>query len=531
MKRCPFCDKIDISGLYLHYKSLFWVMRFNEQLPNLSFKKWLLDSKENHFLLLLSHSIIVFEFIWFKLYFYYPNIFPDSIDYIAGAIENRSISFRPIGYIKFLQAVHFISSSHIALISVQYILLQLSITYLLFSISYLFSLSKWIFRILLIGCIINPLVYHLSNMVSSDPLFTALSLLWLAQILWLLARPGIALLISHAIVLLLAFTVRYNALYYPLISVTIILFSQVSVKAKLLGIAFAFALLGSFIVFTRLQFKKLTGIAQFAPFNGWMTVVNALAVYCHADYLDKPQSMPSKFQQLHQQVNEYIDSLHHTKHGKIHREAPYFMWQKQSPLYRYLNGKLPLNYYFHPDFKQWASVASFYEEYGLLIIKKHPILYFKYHIMQNLSIYNNSWLEFIGEYKVSYKRIGPEARLWFQIKPFNSIIVRHPLDIIKHVATAHKITTGLIVFLCPILIVLMKLNKSKTRFSKALPWLFLIWIFNLAFTILACLPTFRYLVFQFFLTFILDVLILDELFRFLISIKMQRILTKTIPRA
>lgn len=494
-------------------------MLFKEQLPNQSFLKWLLNGRENKFLLLTSIVIITIKFIWFKMDYPYPNFFPDSYDYIAGAIESRSISYRPIGYSKFLQIVHFFSSSHMLLVTVQYALLQLSILYLLFSISYLLAPGKWCFRIMFIGCTMNPLVLHLSNLISSDPIFTMLSLVWLAQLLWIIARPESGLLILHAIVLALAFTMRYNALYYPLVSFAIILFSQTSAKVKLSGIAFCLLLLGSFVIFTRLQFKKLTGEAQFAPFNGWITVVNALVVYYHADPLDAPWSMPPKFQQLHQLVNKYIDSLHRVKHVAAFETAPFFMWSEKSPLYLYWGSRLPLNYYFHPDFKQWATLAPFCQEYGTLLIKRHPELYLKYHLGKNLLAYNDTWLEYMGQYFAEYSSMGSEVRQWFQIKPFSTKIARPHLNAIAYVAIAHQIMTVLLMlFLFPAFIT-MKKTTNSSRQSKTLAWMIFIWWCNLGFTILASYPSFRYLAFQILLNFLLDMLLLEFVIK---CIKLQK---------
>lgn len=492
-------------------------MLFNERVSNQSFTKWLLNSRESRLLLLLSFIVIIFQFIVFKIAYPYPNFFPDSYDYIATAIENRSISYRPIGYSKFLRIVHFFSSSHLVLIAVQYILLQLTLVYLIFSIGYLFAPGKWTLRILLMCCITNPLVYHLSNLVSSDGLFTTLSLIWLTQLLRILSQPGRSLIISHGIILLLAFAVRYNALYYPLISIAVILSSQTTTKTKLIGIAFTLTLLGSFVIFTMLQFKKTTGVAQFAPFNGWITVVNALSVYYHIDSLDAPKSIPPKFQQLHQLVNKYVDSLYHIKHKKKYESASFFMWRKQSPLYQYLGNKLTLNYYSHPDFKQWVAIAPFYEEYGLLLIKKHPALYLKHHISKNLLTYNSPWIEYLGLYETW---MGQEIQDWFETKSYTKSEAPIPqIKIIKYISLVH----GFINPLLPLLFstFLITTISSKKRYSRIrlLNWMMFIWISALAFTIVASYPSFRYLAFQFVLTFILDVLILDQLIKSLKPIK------------
>jgi hypothetical protein len=76
----------------------------------------------------------------------------------------------------------------------------------------------------------NPLSLHLSNMVNSDGLFLALSIMWFALLLWIIYKPSNKIIYWHTILLFAAFTVRYNALVYPLIALLAFRLSKLSLR-------------------------------------------------------------------------------------------------------------------------------------------------------------------------------------------------------------------------------------------------------------------------------------------------------------
>ena len=187
-------------------------MLFKQTISNLPFKHWLWNDKENKQFLCFSTIIMMVSFGWLKYLYPFPNFIPpDSYSYLQAAYRNSYINTWPIGYSKFLQLAGAFSHSHVMLVIVQYLLLMASVLYFLFSIRYLLCVNKKIFILLLILSIANPLLPHIVNFVSSDCLFTALSLVWIIQLLWFIQQPTLKLLIVHAMVLLLAFSVRYTA--------------------------------------------------------------------------------------------------------------------------------------------------------------------------------------------------------------------------------------------------------------------------------------------------------------------------------
>jgi len=158
--------------------------------------------------------------IWalFKWAYPFPDFFVDSYTYIQAAADHDSISYRPIGYSLFLRGMHSISAESIFLVTIQYALVQSASLYLFFSLRRCFGLPAGTQRILLAFILLDPLVPYVSNCVSSDALFTALSLVWIAGLLELVRHPSWWRLAGTTILLAMIFTIRYNALYYPVVA-------------------------------------------------------------------------------------------------------------------------------------------------------------------------------------------------------------------------------------------------------------------------------------------------------------------------
>src|SRR5258708_30595417 len=97
-------------------------------------------------------------------------------------------------------------------------------------------LNKRINWILVSVNILNPIRLHLSNFVSSDAIFVGLSLFWFSSLLWVLVHPKLKLLCLHSLALFLAFSFRYYALYYPIISIFVLALVRSKCVFQLKGI-------------------------------------------------------------------------------------------------------------------------------------------------------------------------------------------------------------------------------------------------------------------------------------------------------
>jgi len=478
-------------------------MLFQNNISNIPFKQWLLQDRENNLLLKLCIVVIILLFAGFKFLYPFPNFMPpDSESYVDAAVNNQLINLWAIGYSKFLRLFSCFTSSHVALVWFQYLLLQTSVLYFLFSIRYLLSPDKWLFRVFLGISVFNPLLPHISNFVSSDVLFTALSLLWFTQLFWILYQPNRRLLIWHAIVLLLAFMVRYNSFFYPCISIVVILLTHLHMRIKLLSITLIIILLVAFTGSTICQYYKDTGTLQYSVFGGWLIGSNALYGYAHAQP-DPPERLPARFQALHRIVNKHMDSIRHLPVRPDAEVAIYYFWNFQSPLWVYMNKK------WEKDtaagyFKRWASVAPLYADYGSYLITRHPGLFLRYYVWPNFVKYYAPPAKFMGSYNLGNETVVPLIAQWFGWKSNRiydyfrnkEIIIVEPFSIISAVVNLLFIT-------CFITFVYLgELRRCSPLSRKILLLTLVVWFGNMVFSVLSAPIELRYQLFPLIITII-----------------------------
>src|SRR5690349_15618819 len=100
----------------------------------LSFKTFLFQNKNNRRVLWLAAGAIIIQFAVFKYLYPFANfIHGDSFKYLEAADNNSTISIYPIGYSKFLRLVSIFAKPDIVLVGLQYLLIQLSALFLLFT--------------------------------------------------------------------------------------------------------------------------------------------------------------------------------------------------------------------------------------------------------------------------------------------------------------------------------------------------------------------------------------------------------------
>lgn len=253
------------------------------------------------------------QLIVFKIWYPYASfINGDSYSYLETAYHNMSINIYPIGYSMFLRLFSVFTRSDVALVSFQYILALTSIMAFLFTLFYFYRPSKPIKNILFCFMLFNPVLLYLANYVSSDAFFLSLSLIWFTQLFWIIHKPTKKLIIINAMILFIAFTVRYNALFYPFIAAITLFQGKKSLGYRLGGIILSFLLIGCFVLYTGNKYYELTGYKQFTPFTGWQTANNALYAFRYVDSL-KRVNVPAKFQALDKIVRTYFDSTRDIK--------------------------------------------------------------------------------------------------------------------------------------------------------------------------------------------------------------------------
>ncbi|MBN9383509.1 MAG: hypothetical protein J0H74_22315 [Chitinophagaceae bacterium] len=369
--------------------------------------------------LLSAGALSLILFFIFKLLYPHPFMVMDSYVYIRPLVEGRNVNSFPMGYTWFLQLFSFFSRSATLLVWVQYLLLEASFLLFFFSLLYFFHPgSKWMKVLLFLFFFVNPLFLYCSNFIMSDALFTTLSILWITQLMWIMTRPRPYMILIHALLLLLVFTVRYNALYYPFIAAFILLAARMRPWLKVAAIALQFLFIGGFIQYTRGEMERSSGVRQFSPFGSWRMANNALYMYGHVCQ-EKDDTVPARFATLDLMVKRYfravrwVDDLSDARSG-----GAFYAADGGSPLLQYKVRQYGQDSVFL-DLRTFGLVAPLYSAYGTYLARKYPIAYCRWFLWPSTIRYAISPTEVFSSLSPFYLRqddIGREASSWFGLK-------------------------------------------------------------------------------------------------------------------
>ena len=344
----------------------------------------------------------------FKLLYPYPNLVLDSYYYVKAAVLDLDTNAWPIGYSKFIRVFNLFSHSDNLLVGIQYLFLQLTCLVFFFTWLFLFRPAKLTGHLLFVLLFINPLFLYCSNYILSDPLFIGLSILWISQLLWVIYRPRPYMIITHALLLAAAFTVRYNALYYPIIGTLAFILSRQRIWLKLTGIFLPVALMAVFILYTSGKVADITGERQFSAFGGWKMANDALYMYAHF-YMSKTAPVPEKFRTLDSMAKQYF--VAYKDSGDLlksdYTSGSFFMFAGESPLVQYMFHQVGIQWRWpFLNTKEWLSVGPFFQAYGIYLIREHPVAFARWFIWPNFLRYINPPGEVFGS-KMPFHLIEP----------------------------------------------------------------------------------------------------------------------------
>jgi hypothetical protein len=458
-----------------------------------SFRDFVWRNKWNRALLIFAGVAYLVQFLVFKSLYHFANYMPDSYAYIEAAARNLDVNMWPVAYSKFLRVVSAFTHSDTLLVGLQYFFMQLSGLYFLGSVLYLFRPGRAISIILALFFLFNPMPLYLSNYISADALFTGLSFLWIAQLLWILVKPRPWQFFTQAVLLLLVFTVRYNAIYYPIIAALAFILSRQKVWMKGAGIALGCLLVFFSISYTSNKMKEETGKRQFSAFGGWQLANNALYMYEHV----KPspaEKVPAKFAKLEGMVRQHMDTLSKVKFTKEDSTTNYFyLWNGKGPLIQYMAREWKKDST-TPYFKRWASEGPLYQEYALWLIRKYPLQFAETFLWPNALKYAVPPLEFLGVYNMGGDSVGKMAKDWFNYKSqkVQNHVKDHQGSSLHWYPVFSCLANIFLVISLVGFLIFQGMQKATPAYSKALLLVLSIWAINMGFSVLASPIVMRY---------------------------------------
>jgi hypothetical protein len=476
-----------------------------------SFRDFLFKDKRNRTILILAAVAMVIQWGVFKWFYPFASfIHGDSFSYLSAAYHNFSINTYMVGYSNFLRFVSLFTKSDLIFTFVQYLLIETSVLFLLFTTFYFYIPGKVIRLIALVFMVCNPLFLHLANLVSSDGYFLALSMIWMGTLLWIIHKPSIQTILIHFFALYLAFTTRYNALIYPVISVCTFCLSKMPLRKKLAGMAGCLLVCGVFIIFTMYQYKKLTGVWQYSPFSGWQLANNAMYTFRYVAKNER-KPVPKKFMSIHNMVCEYFDSTRDLSKNPVEkiRAGTFYMWTPKLSLMKYQDS-IFRNNDSATKFIKWASMGPYYKDYGSYIIKQYPWHFIKYFVWPNVSKYYAPPIEFLQNYNSGRDSVATIAKDWFNYK--NEKVYTRFKNPTVTILEFYPIMSGIInvIMLCS-LISFVIMNGWRQRNPLRIGVLFagFIWLLNALFTMTASSAALRFQAFPIIMTTTFALLLID----------------------
>jgi hypothetical protein len=492
----------------------------NAPVSEQTFTQFVFHNRRNRIILYLAAVAIIIQFGIFK--YLYPSanyMHDDSFQYLIAADRNSTIEFYPIGYSKFLRLVSVFAKPDIVLVSLQYLMIQCSTLFLLFTIFYFCRAGSVSQAILFCFMIVNPLCLHLGNMVSSDGVFLALSMTWFALLLWIVHKPSHKIIYWHAILLFAAFTVRYNAMIYPFIALVAFGLSKLSLRKKVFGMGLALLLCSWFVGLSMFQYKKLTGYWQFSAFSGWQLANNAMYIYREVDSADR-KTVPLKYRALDNMVRNFYDKYSTLR---IPESGTFYMWTDWLPLMRYQDSLFKTKDPSATELKKWASMGPLYSSYGLYIIKKYPTYFLRHFVWPNSLKYFAPPLEFLAYYNSGQPVVLESAVKWFgytnnQVKTRMKsgkvwILEYYPLFVS---------IINIIMLLMFLAYLLLKGWQSNRAFYKSIFLVGFVWIANAGFTIFLASAALRFQAFPVLLSATFSLLLIDWMAHIKLQIQQEK---------
>lgn len=463
--------------------------------------------------LLTAGITMLVQFIVFKYLYPFPNFMQDSYNYLRSAVTNADANLWPVGYAKLIRFTGFFSHSDTLLVFTQYFFYHICALYFFFTVLD-FAPVAWVRRTVFIFLFLNPAILYLSNYITSDVYFIGISLVWIAQLFRLstwhlpkyLPKPELWLLGAHLLTLLLAFTVRYHALIYPVISLTVLVFCQFSVRVKVGAVLLTGLMIGGFVRYTTYENERVMGVHAFSPFSGWQMASNALYAYARMPQRP-PLATPPQFAAVQQRVMHYMDAVPPSP-GPI---MATYIWDPYSPLQPSPGA---VNIADNPaHLRRMAAVAPLYNDYGKFLINEYPLAYIRYYLLPNALQYCNPPAENLAIYNDGADTTWPVAQQWFGYKKVHTVTGGREMIIFDYYP-AFMVFIILLFIGC--WIVYFRVDGASIAaipFRKALRIATFYWLVHYAFSTLASPVVLRYQLFNMILGVTFSAMLIDLYWR------------------
>jgi hypothetical protein len=478
-----------------------------------SFKDYLWRNKGNRAYVLFALAAFLVQFVIFKIKYPFANYMPDSYSYLEAAYTNADVNMWPVAYSKFLRQISVFTHSDKIVVGIQYFFMQCSGLVFLFTLLYFLKPGRAVKNILYAFFLFNPVALYISNYISADALFIGLSLLWLSSLLWVIYRPRPWQIWAQAVLLLACFTVRYNAIYYPLIAALAFILSRQGWKTKVAGIGLGALLVVGSVAYTSNKMLEVTGKRQFSAFGGWQLANNALYMYEHIPAKDRGP-VPARFAKLEGMVREHMDTLKRVKLTLGDSLNSFFyLWSPKAPLAQYVIREWKKDS-ITSQFKKWASMGPLYKDYAFYLIRQYPIEFAKEFLLPNSIKYAVPPPEFLGVYNMGGDSVEKLAKDWFnyttqKVKDHNN--KNSKINVIKYYSYLSTVINVFLLICIGGLAAFTRFKHDNKHLIKLLLVVLSLWLLNAGFSIFASPIVLRYQLFPVLISFSMGLLVAEAI--------------------
>lgn len=408
----------------------------------------------------------VIGYIFIRICYPTPATYSDTFTYVAAAESDQFSIYRPFGYSAFLQIVHALSHSVVAVIVTQFILYAVALGLFLLAIKRYYPIRQtWLRVVLEIVITLAPTCLYMLNAVMSDALFCCLILIMLAMLLvviydnsWLAAGIYLAAFFG-------CLFVRYSAMFFPIAFIPILILAGKPLL-RWVTIGLTCALFGIFYHNITTNMHDVIHRSQFSTgFDGWQLASNAMHVLPYIE--DNQQPDDRRLRDLHNFVQPHFNDLIIERTDSGRHVTAAFIWQSHFPLKQYLFRYMQTNKISYPV--AWARLGGgLFSDYGKWLIFHYPALFWKYYLSLNIkSVFYPTDMEMAGHY-LEIPKDQSVMNSWLEMDLENQEAPRFPVyeNHLKKVLPWLELLTWILFIGAFVLIILRRHTLLSTREQK-----------------------------------------------------------------
>lgn len=334
----------------------------------------------------------------------------DTGDYIYVAFHQSLSMYRPVGYARFIHAIHHFFPSQHSVIYLQFLLQYLGLGFLTWVVTRQWNLKISFGFFLLLFLVLNLELWYLSWFLISDSLFLSVLCFFIGFCILLYFNSNSKFYIFNFFVALLLGLALFNIRYIGAFSAVFMLILMALNFRRTLALRIGFCLIiilsfGGQYLYLKSRMNAVSVVNDLSAFGGWVRANNAVAVLPDIKALNTNPS-DSVLNSIHTICLSFDEDTYSWQNIR----STNFMWKSSFP------GKTFLRYYQKVHGisygESYLAVSNHFKAYGNHLIREYPFAFFKSYLLPN-------FMETMRHFPVSNRKsyaLGEMEENYFNIK-------------------------------------------------------------------------------------------------------------------